>query len=185
MFRMSKIKLFIVTFVCAVAVLVLAIFLNREKLSEATPELIELSSQIFLTSQLNPKAIPYLRSRGIKTIVDIRPDGETADQPTAAEVKKAANFAELDFYYIPVPHDTIPESAVQDLTATLSDAKSPTLLYCRTGRRAVRLLALAEASRINGPSNESIFEMVHSAGFTAEDLRETIAHRISSRSNSK
>ena len=182
---MSKIKLFIVTFLSTVAVLVLAIYLNREKLSEATPKLTELSSQIFLSSQLHPKAIPYLRSQGIKTIVDIRPDGEASDQPTAAEIKKAANSAELDFHYIPVPHDTIPESAVQDLTSALSGARSPTLLYCRTGRRAVRLLALAEATRSNGPSNESIFEMVHAAGFTAEDLRETIAHKISNRSNPK
>jgi uncharacterized protein (TIGR01244 family) len=113
--------------------------------------------------------------------VDIRPDGEDAGQPPSTEIEHAAKAGEVGFYYIPVPHETIPDAAVDALSEAMSTSRLPTVLYCRTGRRAVRLFALAEATRTDGPTADSINLMVKKAGFSADDLQDAIAKRINSR----
>src|SRR5690242_15533238 len=67
-----------------------------------------LTSQIWVAEQLNLAAIPQLKERGFKTIIDLRPDGEAADQPPAAAVESAARAQQLHFAYVPVPHGDIP-----------------------------------------------------------------------------
>ncbi|MHA3770144.1 beta-lactamase hydrolase domain-containing protein [Verrucomicrobiota bacterium sgz303538] len=182
---MSKRKLFITTFLIATAVFTAAIYFNRPGPHDRPPRVTRVSDQVSITSQLHPASVPYLRRYGIWTVVDIRPDGEAADQPSSADIERASHAGNMAFYYIPVPHETIPDAAVQALSSALENAKMGTVLYCRTGRRAVRLFALAEASRPDGPSLDSILEMVSTAGFSAEDLREAITHRISNRSSTK
>jgi protein tyrosine phosphatase (PTP) superfamily phosphohydrolase (DUF442 family) len=63
----------------------------------------------------------------------------------------------------------------------LEKEPKPAALYCRTGRRAARLFALAEAARFNGPDADAIAQMVRNAGFAADDLAPEIANRISRR----
>ena len=87
----------------------------------------------------------------------------------------------LDFSYIPVPHESIPPATVNELRDVLLSSQKPAVLYCRTGRRAVRTFALFEASRQGGPSADTILAMVKHAGFSAEDLRPEIVSRIAAR----
>ncbi len=139
---------------------------------------------VYVSSQIKPKEIPAMRNRSMMTIVDIRPDGEAADQPTHAQMEEAAKANGLDFNYIPVPHESIPPAAVESLGRVLSEGHKPVVLYCRTGRRAVRTFALSEASRRGGPSAEAILAMVKEVGFSADDLKDNIVGRIANR-NSK
>lgn len=83
--------------------------------------------------------------------------------------------------FIPVPHENIPDTAVAALRDALSDHEKPTLLYCHTGRRAVRTFALEEASRPDGPTAEAILKMVSRAGFSADDIANEITERIKNR----
>jgi uncharacterized protein (TIGR01244 family) len=144
-------------------------------------QLVPVSENIFITAQLKPEDIPDLGRREVQTIVDIRPDGEAAHQPSSTQLAKVADVHGIHFHYIPVPHESIPEEAVQHLQSVLAESSGSTVLYCRTGRRAVRLFALVEASRRDGPNSQAILEMVHKAGFSAIDLKEDIARRIAQR----
>lgn len=182
---MSNRKLFITTFLIATAIFTAAIYISRPGPNARPPRVTRVSDQVFITSQLHPESIRYLKRYAITAVVDIRPDGEAPDQPSSAEIEKASHTISMAFHYIPVPHETIPDAAVQALSAALEKDKMRTVLYCRTGRRAARLFALAEASRPDGPSLDSILGMVSTAGFSAEDLREAITHRISNRSSTK
>ena len=137
--------------------------------------------RIYVASQLRPADLPTLPQCGFKTVVDIRPDGEAAGQIPSAEIGQRLKELGMDFHYIPVPHGTIPDTAVDALGDVLSHDSQPVLLYCRTGRRAVRTLALSEASRLEGPSLDQILNMVREAGFDAEDLKDNIAGRIARR----
>lgn len=80
-----------------------------------------------------------------------------------------------------MPHESIPDGAVDALGEALSQEARPAVLYCRTGRRAVRLYALEEASRVDGPNTEAILQMVRAAGFSADDLQDTIEQRLAHR----
>jgi len=96
-------------------------------------------------------------------------------------MQAAARNWGLGFHYIPVPHESIPAEDVVALGKALNPEVLPACLYCRTGRRAVRLYALVQASRSGGPNANEILEMVKNAGFSAEDLKDEIAQRIAHR----
>ncbi len=177
---MRKRSLFAVTFFVTLGVSVLGLYFNRPK-PPSKPTLTRVTDQIFITSQLRTDDIGSVREAGMKTIIDIRPDGEAEDQTSSSEIKLASAAGGLAFHYIPVPHETIPDGAVTALASALATTERPALLYCRTGRRAVRLFALTEASRADGPSADAILRMVESAGFSAEDIRDNIAQRIETR----
>ncbi len=181
---MSKWKLFFTSLFLTTGVLLTEMYLNRRPVPKI-PVLEQITGKIFITSQLAPKDVLYVRGRGIKTIVDMRPDGEVDGQPSSEEISSTAAKIDIGFHYIPVPHESIPESAVEELHQVLSKEATPALLYCRTGRRAVRLFALEEASRAEGPDAAAIQEMVRKAGFSADDLKEDINRRISHRSDSQ
>lgn len=181
---MSKLRLFAISLLLTVGSLLAVIYANRpERAGAAAPELHPIAEDVFLSSQLKPEHIRSLKNQGIRSVIDIRPDGEVADQPSSSELELASRRRRIEFYYIPVPHETIPDSAVDALSKALSQTLRPSVLYCRTGRRAARTFALAEASRVDGPTVEEIVTMVRAAGFSADDLRERIAQRISRRSS--
>ena len=178
---MTKWKLFTAAFLVTTVAMTVVNYVNYRSSATKRPKLTHIVDRVFITSQLHPDAMTRLLRRGIRTLVDIRPDGEAPEQPSSADIERAAQANKISFYYIPVPHESIPDAAVDGLSAAMKASPPPMVLYCRTGRRAVRLFALAEATRSGGPSADEIQRMVKEAGFTAEDLRDDIAKRINSR----
>jgi uncharacterized protein (TIGR01244 family) len=180
--HMSNTRLFFITLLLTVAVFLGNSYKNRPAPLGPEPELVKISEGVYLTSQLQTEDISRVSRKGIHTIVAMRPDGEAEDQPSSSEIAAvAARVRAMRFHYIPVPHDTIPETAVIALQQALRESQGSTLLYCRTGRRAVRLFALTEAARYGGPGMDAILDIVKTAGFSADDLQETIKQRIAAR----
>lgn len=140
-----------------------------------------LKAGISVTEQLFPRKMASVTSLGFASVVDLRPDGESTDEPSSAEMEQLAKANKLAFHYIPVPHGDIPESAVIELQKVLSQTPRPVLLYCRSGRRAVRTWSLVEASRKDGPSVEEIISTAGSAGQDVSDLKEDLQNRIAAR----
>ena len=132
-----------------------------------------LSSMVDVTTQLQPDSLPVIR-RHYTAVVDLRPDGEVAGQPASQEMEAAARGQRINFSYVPVPHGEIPENAVGRLRAILASEQGRVLLYCRSGRRAARTWALAEASRPGGLSTEEIIGAVRRAGLEVDDLRSRV-----------
>ncbi len=177
----SKLKLFAVSILVTACAMLTFIYAKRSPTNPAVAAMKRVSENLFATSQIEPDDLKSLLRAGITAIVDLRPDGEDADQTSSAEMERAVRTIGMKFYYIPVPHGDIPEQSVTALAAVLSQQKSRALLYCRSGNRAVRTLALAEAQRAGGPSAEEIRSMVIAAGFEADDLKDQIARRIARR----
>lgn len=110
------------------------------------------ASTLVAPRQLHPSELPALAAAGIRLIVNNRPDGEEADQPTSAEIEAAARAAGLDYRHIPVAGSFPPE-----LVETMAEAldQGPAVLFCRSGTRSTFLWALARAAR-GGPAEESV-----------------------------
>ncbi|HEY0230767.1 MAG TPA: sulfur transferase domain-containing protein [Dokdonella sp.] len=140
-----------------------------------------LAGDVWVAEQLETDQLAALKVQGFRTIVDLRPDGEAPDQPPAREMSSAAEKNGLHFTYLPVPHGDIPLPAVDTLERTLATSERPVLLYCRSGRRAARTWALAEASRKDGLGAAAIEAAVASAGQSADDLAAQIAARVAAR----
>jgi uncharacterized protein (TIGR01244 family) len=179
---MSLFRLFSFSFLVTAGVLLGMMYVNRPE--RFSGQLTRLSHGVYVTAQLKPTDLVALRRTGIWTIIDVRPDGEAEGQPTSKAMEVAAKRLHMHFHYIPVPHESIPEDAVEDLQDALANDPDGVALYCRTGRRAARLYALREAGRADGPTIDAILEMVKRTGFSAEDLKEDIARRISKRADS-
>lgn len=140
-----------------------------------------LAAEVAVTEQIQLSDIPQIATRGYQTLIDLRPDGEAADQPASQAVEAAASASHLKFAYVPVPHGDIPDSAVNALSQALAASPRPILLYCRSGRRAVRTWSLAEASRPHGLDAQAILAAANAAGQSADDLLPAIAQRIARR----
>lgn len=136
---------------------------------------------VWISGQITTQQVDELKSQGIKTIVALRPDGEAPEQPASRSIDAAARSAGLAFAYAPVAGSDIPASAVDAVSRAIARPDNTVLLYCRSGSRAARTWALAEASRMGGLEAEAIESVVQSAGQSANDLREQIAARIATR----
>ena len=178
---MSKRILFAASTVVTTCVMLVVLYVQRPGPRRLEPVLLSESGSVHMSPQISLRDVGYLRQYGIHTIVDMRPDGEASNQPSHLQVEQFAKAAGLSFSYIPVPHESIPPATVNELGNVLASAPKPVVLYCRTGRRAVRTFALFEASRHGGPTADTILTMVENAGFSAADLRPEIISRIAAR----
>ena len=139
-----------------------------------------LAPGVAISEQLQPSAMSVAQE-SFTTVIDMRPDGEAAGQPTSAEMAVAANAHRLQFAYVPVPHGDIPDAVVDSLSNALAARPGPVLLYCRSGRRAARSWSLVEASRPGGMGVDEIIAAVKSSGQDASDLRARLEQRVRGR----
>jgi uncharacterized protein (TIGR01244 family) len=140
-----------------------------------------LTPTIAIKGQLSLADIPSAQASGYTTIIDMRPDGEAADQPTATAMQSRVSAAGLSFAYVPTAPGPISEATVKSLMQALYEAKGPVLLYCRSGSRSSRVWALAEASRAGGKSSAEILARVRAVGHDVSDLSSDIERRVASR----
>jgi uncharacterized protein (TIGR01244 family) len=116
--------------------------------------------------QLTAADLEEARDRGIRLIVNNRPDGEEPGQPSSAEIEAAARAAGLDYRHIPIAGGFPPER-VEAMAEAL--AQGPVLAFCRSGTRSTFLWALARASR-GAPAGESI-AAASAAGYDLGPIR--------------
>lgn len=140
-----------------------------------------LADGVWVSEQIGPPQLALLRQERFAAVVDLRPDGEVAGQPSSSAMADAASRAGLAFSYAPVPHGAIPDDAVSALQKALASQPRPVLLYCRSGRRAARTWALAEASRSGGLDAQAIRQAVLAVGQPVADLDAEIQARVAAR----
>lgn len=92
--------------------------------------------------QLLPSDFAQAHALGFRSIINHRPDGEEAGQPTSQQLELAAQAAGLRYLHIPVagPIDAAQRQAMQHAMATLPQ---PVLAFCRSGARSTRIWAQA------------------------------------------
>ena len=112
-----------------------------------------------------------LRERGFALVINNRPDGEEAGQPTCAEVAAAAGAAGIAYRAIPVTGG-FSRGQLDDMARALAEAPGPVLAFCRSGTRSILLWALAQASR--GTDPDGIAAAVAAAGYDIAPIRAEI-----------
>ena len=131
-----------------------------------------LTPDLAVMPQVSKTDIAELSRRGFKSIISNRPDAETTDQPTWAEIAAAAGAHGMAARHIPVVASQIDDDDVAAFAAALRDLPTPIAAFCRTGTRAALLWALAaEDSR----SGDERIRIAASQGFDLEPFRARIA----------
>lgn len=136
----------------------------------------QITPDFSVAGQIDAMDVRKLAELGFKTIVSNRPDREEPGQPSAAEIRAAAEAAGLRF--VELPYSGQPSPAVVAETATLLEgAEGSVLAYCRTGTRSTKAWALAAA--LSGTKRpDEIIALAAKAGYDLEGVRgalETLA----------
>lgn len=122
-----------------------------------------LSDTVWASPQITLEELAQARADGFTAIINNRPDGEEAGQPTSDEIAAAAQEQGLGYRYIPVTGGGMTPDKIAETVAALEEADGPTLAYCRSGTRSTFLWALAEASR--GAQPQDLVTAAAAAGY--------------------
>jgi len=132
----------------------------------------QIADNFFVSPQLMPDHIAQLASKGIKTIINNRPDGENGIYPSDAEMAQLASDHGMEYLFIPVN----PKTMTTEMEATMVDTFSramkelpgPVVGYCASGYRSAMIWALASASA--SPREKSADEIIAACASQGHNL---------------
>jgi len=124
----------------------------------------QLSAQVWASPQITPDEVAEAKTLGFAAIINNRPDGEAADQPSGAEIESAARAAGLAYHAIPIDHSGFSEDQALEMADLLAWIDGPILAYCRSGTRSTLLWALAQAA--TGEDPVGLSESAQAAGYS-------------------
>ncbi|WP_227430210.1 TIGR01244 family sulfur transferase [Psychrobacter sp. I-STPA6b] len=95
-----------------------------------------MTHQVSFSGQITPEQVQQIAADGFKTIINNRPDGEAADQPSSSEIEAAAREAGLAYKEISFAGNALTQQHVEDFADYFNQAEQPILMFCRTGNRS-------------------------------------------------
>ena len=121
----------------------------------------QLDDKTLVSGQITAEQVAELKRQGVTMIVNNRPEGEEAGQPTGAEIEQAAEEAGIAYRAIPIRRGIGPAD-VEAMEEALCATDGKLLAYCRSGTRST--LAWAVARRHQGASIEELEEAADRVG---------------------
>ena len=112
----------------------------------------KLTDTFFAAPQISLSDVADAKAAGISLIINNRPEDESADQTSGAEIAAAAQAAGIAYVAIPVTHAGFSEWQVTAMADAIENADGKILAYCRSGTRSTLLWALARASKGDHPA---------------------------------
>jgi uncharacterized protein (TIGR01244 family) len=122
-----------------------------------------LDDRTWVSGQIAPHEVAGLAVEGVTILVNNRPDGEDADQPSASDIEEAAAQAGIAYRFVPIIRGIGPADieAMQEALREAGDGKL--LAFCRSGMRSA--LAVGVAKRRQGAPAEDVSRLLIDAGF--------------------
>lgn len=124
---------------------------------------------MLVSPQIGPDDLAEAAARGVRVVINNRPDDEEAGQPEGDAIKDAAEAAGLRYVAIPVSHAGFSHAQVDAMVQALEDAEGPVLAYCKSGTRSTYLWALARAKMGDHPA--VLIEKAEGAGYDIRPIR--------------
>lgn len=123
-----------------------------------------LDDNMLVDGQIAPDDVPALQAEGVTMIVNNRPDGEDAGQPTSDEIEAAAKAAGVEYRHVPIARGMGPSDIEAMRDAMHAAAGGKIFAFCRSGNRST--LAWAVAKNEDGVPREELERCAEEAGFT-------------------
>jgi uncharacterized protein (TIGR01244 family) len=127
------------------------------------PKHVALNAHQHVSGQPSVEAIAKLKSAGITTVIDLRPDAETPDLDEKAVAEKSG----LKYRSLPIasPADLTRENVMKFDQLLKESQKEDVLVHCASGNRVGAMMAL-RARWIEGKSVEEALAIGMAAGMT-------------------
>lgn len=123
----------------------------------------QLDEKTLVDGQIGPDDVQELKALGVTLIVNNRPDGEDAGQPTSDEIEAAAKAAGIEYRHVPIARGLGPSDIEAMREAMHSASEGKLFAFCRSGNRST--LAWAVARSEDGVPREDLNRMANEAGF--------------------
>ncbi len=121
----------------------------------------KLNESITVCGQISEETVARIAELGYRVLVNNRPDGEEAGQPSSAQIQAAAERAGMEYHHMPVNGMTFPGEHLETMAVLFDDAERPVFAFCRTGTRCANLWV---ASR-DPEARQEAFDYARSLGF--------------------
>jgi len=128
----------------------------------------KLTPNMSVAPQIEKEDLETIRTMGFRSIINNRPDRESAQQPANDAIARKAAELGLDYRFIPVVSGSFDDTDVARFREALDEMEGPVLAFCRSGTRSSVMWALANAGRM--PADE-IIEAAGNAGFDLSALK--------------
>lgn len=138
----------------------------------------KLSEGVLASPQIEAGQLAEAKALGVVLVVNNRPDGEEAGQPSGEEIARAAQQVGVDYVAIPIDRSGYSMAQVEAMSDALEKAQGKVLAYCRTGTRSTFLWALASASAGRDP--DGLVRAAASAGYDLAPI-EPMLHQLAAR----
>ena len=115
-----------------------------------------LTDDVSVSPQIGKSDIDMAATMGVVMIINNRPDGEEAGQPTNDELMAYAAEKGIKWAHIPVVGGSLSLDDVKAMGHCLADVDGRVLAYCRSGTRSCTVWSLAEAIGGDMPVEEII-----------------------------
>ncbi len=139
----------------------------------------EQGDELSYCGQIDPAQVSELAAAGYRSIICNRPDSEEGAIASAA-IAKAASDHGMAFVYQPVDFAKLSLADGEAFVQALDALPTPTLAYCRTGRRSAALWVLGRAPRLGA---EQVLAGSRARGCDLEELRPRLAELPAARTD--
>ena len=120
------------------------------------------TDRLSVAPQLTQDEMTLAAQLGFTLIINNRPDGESADQPSAADMETAARAQGMDYLHIPVVGAATPDQ-VRQMTAAISECDGKVLAFCRSGTRSITTWSRGRAAE--GDDRGTLIDLAAGAGY--------------------
>ena len=128
-----------------------------------------LTDSILASPQISIADLAEAKAQGVGLVINNRPEGESDDQVSGAEIESAARALGMDYVAIPVTHAGFSGPQIDAMAAALANGEGKILAYCRSGTRSTLLWALAQASA--GADLAEVTAQAEAAGYDVTAVR--------------
>jgi len=122
----------------------------------------QLDQQVSVSEQFSCDNMALLAESGVKIVVCNRPEGETEDQPSYADMQAAAAAQGMEFVAIPFSRGQMTRAHCHEFAELLARGKK-VHAFCRTGNRSCNVWAAARV--ISGADKRALLAAARDAGF--------------------
>lgn len=131
----------------------------------------QVTDRLHVSPQISVEDVARAKALGVNMIINNRPEGEEAGQPTGESIEAAALAAGIGYAAVPVGHGGFAPWQLDGMAAALEQAgEGGVLAYCRSGTRSTLLWALTRARA--GDSPDVLAQKAAAAGYDLAPVRQ-------------
>lgn len=147
---------------------------------------IQISDEITVGEQPDPKGIESLANSGFQTVVNLRTPDEEFPKLSIEDERKEVRGHGMVFHHIPVSMDKMAEEQVDKFSQSLAHSPLPAFVHCKGGQRA-GAFSLMHLALERGWTGDQALHIAKQMGFECDndEMRKFVKEYINEQRGTK